>query len=88
MQLIFGTLKNGTDNRTRREISCHAHLLSKFILDDVLIIIVYLYGIYLFSFGETEYMYKITAKVINIINIYNLVILVKIVLKLIFIHSL
>ena len=66
MQLLFGKLVNDSGNNTYRKISCHSHLFSKFILDDVLIVIAYLYGIYLFSFGETEYMYQISQKVINI----------------------
>ena len=44
-------------------ISCREHLISSFVLLDILLLASYLFGIYLFSRGETEYLSNLASKV-------------------------
>lgn len=57
---IPGGMKIG-DNKT--VISCDVGLISSYILPDVLLLASYLFGLYLFSHGETEYLSNLAAKV-------------------------
>ena len=51
------------ENSSQREITCSEHLISSFILSDLLLIITYLFGLYVFSRGETEYLSNLAGKV-------------------------
>lgn len=46
-----------------RVITCEMHIISSFILLDILLLASYLFGLYLFSRGETEYLSNLAEKV-------------------------
>ena len=55
-------------NQTIRVINCERHIISSFILLDILLLASYLFGLYLFSRGETEYLSNLAEKVRSINN--------------------
>ena len=44
-------------------VNCEHHVISSFILTDFLLLASYLFGLYLFSHGETEYLSNLADKV-------------------------
>jgi len=46
-----------------REIQCENHVISAFILTDILLLCSYFFGIYLFSRDEAEYLSKLADQV-------------------------
>ena len=52
-----------TSNGEVRAITCEEHVISAFILTDCLLLASYLFGLYLFSREETEYLSNLASKV-------------------------
>ncbi|CAI8049368.1 hypothetical protein GBAR_LOCUS27194 [Geodia barretti] len=50
-------------NETVREIVCTEHVISSFVFFDLLLLVTYWFGLYLFSRGETEYLSNLAEKV-------------------------
>ncbi len=64
MQFLPGVM-NKTDNSSQRTIQCEEHVISAFILTDILLIASYFFGIYLFSREEAEYLSKLADQVLT-----------------------
>ena len=46
-----------------RDIHCEEHVISSFILLDIVVLVTYFYGVYLFARGETEYLFGLASHV-------------------------
>ena len=65
-QFLPGMSKFNTSyapNESVRLINCERHIISSFILLDILLLASYIFGLYLFSRGETEYLSNLAEKV-------------------------
>ena len=66
LQFNLGVFVNIT-NGTEREVKCTDHLISTFVLLELLVWVTYWFGVFLFSRQETEYLITLAEKVaINI----------------------
>ena len=66
MQFLPGNLTNTSSfspGDNIRVITCDMHIISSFILLDILLLASYFFGLYLFSRGETEYLSNLAEKV-------------------------
>jgi len=47
----------------QRNITCHKHVVSSLVLLDLVVIAAYFFGVYLFTRGETEYLFGLASHV-------------------------
>ncbi len=52
-----------------RYITCHEHVISSLILLDFVVIAAYFFGVYLFSRGETEYLFGLASHVSGVVGV-------------------
>ena len=50
-------------NVTLTVISCKEHIISSLIITDMILLVSYFFGVYLFSKGETEYLFRLAGQV-------------------------
>ena len=63
---LFGDEFNSTvatDGAIQRNITCHKHVVSSLLLLDLVVIAAYFFGVYLFTRGETEYLFGLASHV-------------------------
>lgn len=58
----------GGEVKDVRALTCEEHVISAFVLTDFLLIASYLFGLYLFSREETEYLSNLASKVSGFIQ--------------------
>ena len=63
-------------NETVREIVCTEHVISSFVFFDLLLLVTYWFGLYLFSRGETEYLSNLAEKVRGHVTSHDLTMVV------------
>ena len=54
---------SSTESPAVRAIMCHEHIVSSLLLHDLVVIAAYFFGVYLFSRGETEYLFGLASHV-------------------------
>ena len=69
-QIPFYPLQNLTSNVTMYQISCERHILTTFIIPDILLILAFAYGLYIFRWVQTEQLSTLAEAVSWVVCIF------------------